>query len=86
MNDLKELVKTMRDEMDVVRDQVDSQTHTDDKRKEEDKDEEAKLRDELAAELQPTVPQEPEIKQAAQQPAEPAQWRPVNIMDVLGRK
>lgn len=86
MNDLKELVKTMRDEMDVVRDQVDSQEHTDDKRKEEDKDEEAKLRDELAAELQPTVPQEPEIKQAAQQSAEPAQWRPVNIMDVLGRK
>ena len=87
MNDLKELVKTMRDEMDVVRDQVDSQEHTDDKRKEEDKDEEQKLRDELAADLQPTVPQEPEVKTAAAQPVQPAeQWRPVNIMDVLGRK
>lgn len=87
MNDLKELVKTMRDEMDVVRDQVDSQSKTDDKRKQEDKDEEQNLRDELAAELQPTVPQEPEVKTAAAQPVQPAeQWRPVNIMDVLGRK
>ena len=87
MNDLKELVKTMRDEMDVVRDQVDSQAQTDDKRTQEDKDEEQKLRDELAADLQPTVPQEPEVKTAAAQPVQPAeQWRPVNIMDVLGRK
>ena len=87
MNDLKELVKTMRDEMDVVRDQVDSQAQTDDKRTQEDKDEEQKLRDGLAADLQPTVPQEPEVKTAAAQPVQPAeQWRPVNIMDVLGRK
>lgn len=85
MNDLKELIKGMRDEMDVVRDQVDAQEHTTDNRSEEDTDAEKALREQIAADLNPTVPVEPEVKTASVR-QEPAQWRPVNIMDVLNKR
>jgi len=72
-NDLKEMMKTMRDDMGTIRTDVDAQ--------ESRADEDSVLRSELAAELQPTIeqaPEEPQEKQAA--------LRPLNILDILGSK
>lgn len=76
--DLKNLFKTTRDEMDSMKDEIIAKEDTDDKRTEEDRDEAAEVREQLAQELQPTVPQEELPKQAA--------LRPLNILDILGSK
>lgn len=76
--DLKNLFKTTRDEMDSMKDEIIAKEDTDDKRTEEDRDEAAAVREQLAQELQPTVPQEELPKQAA--------LRPLNILDILGSK
>ena len=71
--DLKELLKTVRDDMGTIRTDVDAQ--------ESRAEENDVLRSELAAELEPTVEQpqeEPQEKQAA--------LRPLNILDILGGK
>ena len=76
--DLKNLFKTTRDEMDSMKDEIIAKEDIDDKRTEEDRDEAAAVREQLAQELQPTVPQEELPKQAA--------LRPLNILDILGSK
>ena len=71
--DLKELLKTVRDDMGTIRTDVDAQ--------ESRAEESDVLRSELAAELEPTVEQpaeEPQEKQAT--------LRPLNILDILGGK
>lgn len=76
--DLKNIFKTTRDEMDSMKDEIIAKEDTDDKRTEEDRDEAAEVREQLAQELQPTIPQEELPKQAA--------LRPLNILDILGAK
>ena len=72
--DLKELLKTVRDDMGTIRTDVDAQ--------ESRAEENDVLRSEIAAELEPTVDQpkedEPQEKQAT--------LRPLNILDILGGK
>lgn len=71
--DLKELLKTVRDDMGTIRTDVDAQ--------ESRAEESDVLRSELAAELEPTIEQpkeEPQEKQAV--------LRPLNILDILGGK
>lgn len=71
--DLKELLKTVRDDMGTIRTDVDAQ--------ESRAEENDVLRSEIAAELEPTVEQpeeEPQEKQAT--------LRPLNILDILGGK
>lgn len=71
--DLKEMLKTVRDDMGTIRTDVDAQ--------ESRAEENDTLRSEIAAELEPTIdqaPEEPQEKKAA--------LRPLNILDILGSK
>ena len=71
--DLKELLKTVRDDMGTIRTDVDAQ--------ESRAEESDVLRSELAAELEPTIEQPKEELQEKQ-----AALRPLNILDILGGK
>ena len=73
--DLKEMMKTMRDDMGTIRTDVDAQ--------ESRADEDSMLRSEIAAELEPTLPEEPQVEKTASAKSE---LRPLNILDILGSK
>jgi hypothetical protein len=82
--DLKKMMTNVRNDMGTMKDDIDSSEHTQDKRDEEDRDEEEKLRADIAADLQPTIPQEPELVEVEPEIKTASAWRPVNILDLLG--
>ena len=84
--DLKVMMKGIRDEVGTVKDDINASEQTQDERDQEDMDEEAKLRDDLAAELQPTLEEEPEFVEPEVKVANAVVMRPVNILDLLGGK
>ena len=79
---LEKKLEMLADKLDAVTKAVDSLRDTDDRRTAEDKDEDARLRDDIAAELTPTV------KTASVKPLRrPQPKAPVNLFSVLtGRK
>lgn len=81
--ELDKKLETLMDKLDTVKMAIESMRDTDDKRTASDKSEAAAVRDELAAELTPTV------KTASAKPAHTARKqapRPVNMLDILANR